>query len=131
MWRGALGGVIGNVLVVLIGAVYVALRFGRSNLGDLLLSGGVVALVSGSIAGLAIGFVIWKTTCKYGKQPSSLPRLGIGFACFLAYSLVTGLTTSSPEPLIWTLGYAVLVGGLAGLMARNSSGATVVSSSHA
>lgn len=122
VWRGALGGALGNLLVVLFGAAYVLLRFGNSALlRHLLLFGGVLALVAGTIVGLVIGFVIFEVTRKSGRRLNMLLRVLIGSICFLAYMLLTGLNSSRTYPMAFTVIYAVLVGGLAGLMAREKA----------
>jgi len=118
LWKGALGGAIGSVLVVLLGASYLWRSFGKSALRDLPLSGAVFGLVAGAMVGFAIGLVIFSATRKWGKQPGGATRVVIGFGCVLACSLAIDLTKSWPAPLTFTLAFAALVGGLAGLMAK-------------
>jgi len=48
VWRGILGGVIGNVILILLGAFYVAIRFGAKYLTDLIIIGGIMSLVVGA-----------------------------------------------------------------------------------
>ncbi len=118
VWRGALGGVIGNLLVVLLAAIYVLLRVGSVTLRHLIVFGGFFGFVAGTIAGLAIGFVIFEVTRKSERQLNMPLRMFIGSICFLAYLLLMGLNSNRPYPVAFTVIYAVLVGGLAGLAAR-------------
>ena len=113
VWRGALGGVIGNLVV---------LGFGVARLTDgvsqVLMIGGILAAAAGVIAGSALGYIIWKASCKWNKSLSPILRVVLGVSCFLAYSLLTDLTKINRPPLVFTVGYAVVVGGLAGLLSR-------------
>lgn len=133
VWRGALGGGIGTLVVVLAGEVYNWLRFGTGSLGDVFVIAGLFGLISGPVTGLAIGFVIFKVTRRSGKQPNNTLRFAIGAGCVFAYILLTNLTKSGPILLTFDLGYAVAVGGLAGLMARakNTSASIRVSATSA
>jgi len=116
--RGVLGGVLGFLAFVLLGAIFVTPRFGSDAVRDLLLVGSVAALLSGALMGLAVGFVIYKVRRKWGKQPGIAVRFMIGFACLLAFLEMKDLLDSAPSSLLFNLTFAILVGGLAGLMAR-------------
>jgi hypothetical protein len=126
---GALGSVIGNVLVLLLAGVYISMRFGTSFLRNLhylrdsvTIVGTVplvVSLVVGAMIGLAVGFVIYALTQKCGKQPNAGRRATIGFVSFfLIYSLVY-VRRFTVFSVAFDIAYAALVGGLAGLMARS------------
>jgi hypothetical protein len=118
VWRGALGGVVGSVLGVLLAAAYVVLRFGSGTLRDLLVIGGVFALAGGAIAGLTIGYVIYRVARKRGR-PGVLTRTVIGFAGLLVFSLLLNVTNLDLSRFVFDIAYALLVGGVAGLMARD------------
>jgi hypothetical protein len=118
VWRGAFGGASGGLLVMLVAGIYVASRFGMGTFQDLLVFGGVFSVIGGAVTGLAVGFVIWRVACKRGKQLSAVLRIVVGSSCVLIYSLLVELTKSGPSRLLFTLGYAISVGGLAGLLAK-------------
>ena len=120
--KGALGGAFGSVLFLLLGAAYLYLKFGKDALRDLPIIGAVFGLVAGSMVGLAVGFLIFSATRKWRHQPGSALRVGIGFGCVLASALGINMTKSWPTPLVFSLVYAALVGGLAGLMAKTKAG---------
>src|SRR5258706_3350528 len=98
--------------------MYVLLRVGSGTLRHLLVFGGFLSLVAGTIAGLSIGFVIFEVTRKSGRQLNMLLRILIGSVCFLAYLLVTRLNSNRSFPIAFTVIYAGLVGGFAGLLVR-------------
>jgi hypothetical protein len=131
VWRGALGGAVSAVAVVLVGAIYVWLRVGAANLAEHFVVAGVFGLIGGGITGLAVGFVIFKTTSRTGTQPNHAMRIVIGVGCVLALDLI-GLISGSLHPE-FVVCWAVAVGGLPGLMARapTTSAATSVSASSA
>ena len=126
--RGALGGVIGNVIFVLLGAVYFTVRYGPGYFREALISVLILALVTGALIGLAVGFVIYKLTCRWQKQPGRAMRVAIGSICFLAFFSFQHLTKADLQSVAFDFAYAILVGGFAGLMARASDGAPLVSS---
>jgi len=118
VWRGALGGSVGMLVVVAVGTAYVLLRFGAANLVELFVIMGVMGLVSGVITGLAVGYVIYKVTRRRGAEPNHAMRIAIGIGMVLAYELLTNLTSNRPFHLTFVVGYAVAVGGLAGSFSR-------------
>lgn len=128
VWRGALGGAIGTLVVILAGAVYVWLRFGAGYLDDGFIIIVFFGPIGGVITGVAIGYIIYRVSNRMGKQLNKLLRIAIGVGCVFAFALLTSLTKSGPLHLVIELGYAVAVGGLAGLMARakNTSASVLV-----
>jgi hypothetical protein len=126
VWRGIVGGVIGHVSFILLGGVFVAMRFGAEYLNDLLLIGGILSLIGGAIIGLAVGFVIYKLTQRWRKQPGSGARIAIGSASFFLF-LVLDFAKLDLSVVVFSFVYAILVGGLAGLMARAKTSSAPVS----
>jgi hypothetical protein len=120
VWRGILGGVIGHVSFILLGGVFVAMRFGAEYLNDLLFIGGILSLIVGAIIGLAVGFVIYKLTQRWRKQPGSGARIAIGSASFFLF-LVLDFARLDLSTVVFSFAYAILVGGFAGLMARTKT----------
>lgn len=122
---GALGGAIGMLLVALFAGVYAYAQSSgaafSSQLGFFILAW-VIGLAGGAIVGVVVGYVIWKATCRWGKQPIPIVRITIGAGCYLGYLLLSDLITQRSSPLAFSLKFnlviAILVGGLAGLMAK-------------
>jgi len=127
VWQGTLGGVIGNVCLVLLGAIYVVARFGTSYLTDGLVIAFIGGLLAGALLGLSVGFVIYKLTQRWGKQPNSAVRFAIGTACCLAFFLFLNLTNGRLSSVAFSLGYAILVGGFAGFLSRAKKASAAVS----
>ena len=128
--RGVLGGMIGTLLVVIIGTIYVVVRFGPQNLGEMLVIMGVFGLASGAVAGIAVGYIIYKITGRTKTQPNAMFRIAIGTGCLLVYGLLTNITSSRPLHATFEVGYALVVGGLAGLMSRAKDFGGIQSGSH-
>ena len=126
VWRGILGGVIGNVLFILLGAVFVALRFGATYLTDLLIIGGIMSPIVGALIGLAVGFVIYKLAQRWGKQPGGGARVAIGSASFFLFLLLDSAKLDLSS-VVFSFAYAIIVGGFAGFMARKTTSSARVS----
>lgn len=116
VWRGALGGTIGMLVVVALGAAYVLLRFDHPI--EMLVIMGVFGLLSGVLNGVVVGYVIYKVSRRLRTQPNAAVRIAIGTGCILVYQLLTDLTSSRPFHLTFMIACAISVGGLAGLMSR-------------
>ena len=116
--RGALGGTIGMLVVVAIGTSYILMRYGSENLIELFLVMGVLGIISAVITGLAVGYLIYRITVRRRAQLTAAMRIVIGIGVVLAYQMLTQLTSSQPFHPTFVVGYAVSVGGLAGLFAR-------------
>jgi hypothetical protein len=120
VWKGALGGILGNMLAIIIGVIYIWTRFGwEYGARDLLLVGWLLSLLSGPIAGVAIGFIIWKVVGKIGKEPKTIVRCSIGAGVLILYSLLTNLTKAEPWHPAFILMYSITVGGMSGLLAKS------------
>lgn len=126
VWRGTLGGVIGNIVFILLGAVFTTMRFGANYLNDVLIIGGIFSLLGGALTGLAIGFVIYKIAQRRGKQPDGVARFVIGSASFFLF-LSLGLSELNLSHVVFRFAHAIFAGGLAGLMARAKHHPTSVS----
>jgi hypothetical protein len=116
--RGALGGSIGMLVVVAIGTLYVLMRYGSHNLIEALVVAGLMAIISGVITGLAVGYMIYRIRLRRHAQLTAAMRIAIGIGAVLAYQTLAQLTRTEPFHPIFVIGYAVAVGGLAGLFAR-------------
>jgi len=66
--RGALGGSIGMLVVVAIGTLYVLMRYGSHNLIEALVVAGLMAIISGVITGLAVGYMIYRIRLRRHAQ---------------------------------------------------------------
>jgi hypothetical protein len=101
-----------------------------SQLGFLILAW-VIGLAGGAIVGVVVGYVIWKATCRSGKQLVPGVRFMIGAGCYFGYLLLSDLITQRSSPLALNLTFdlviAILVGGLAGLMAKSKAPEVVAS----
>jgi uncharacterized metal-binding protein len=116
-----MGGAIGSVLFMLVYSAYV--WFGvdaliRGYLEKPFVLAGVVEIVFAAIIGVVIGFFIFALTKRARKQPNIAWRVALGSGCIQVFFLLRGLTHNGPSHLLFDLGYATLVGGLAGLMAH-------------
>jgi uncharacterized membrane protein YeaQ/YmgE (transglycosylase-associated protein family) len=121
VWRGAIGGAIGSIVVLLVYTTYVWFSVDahfRAYLERPFLLAGVIEILAAVIIGLVIGFCIFALTRRSGKQPSIALRVAGSAGCILAFLLLRDLTHNGPSHPLFDLGYAAAVGGLAGLMAH-------------
>src|SRR3954447_15366423 len=75
--RGALGGSIGMLVVVAIGTLYVLMRYGSHNLIEALVVAGLMAIISGVITGLAVGYMIYRIRLRRHAQLTAAMRIAI------------------------------------------------------
>ena len=127
VWRGALGGAIGMVAGGAVAIAFVLFHLGTDHISEGFLTMGVFGVVSGVLTGMAVGYIIYKVTKRWRTQPMIATRIAIGTICVLAYGLLTSLTGTRPFHMVFEIGYAVAVGGLAGLMARTKNPASKMS----
>lgn len=118
VWRGALGGAVGYLLLAIAGVLYYWSYSGSQGLAEVIVVGGLFGLIGGAIAGIVIGFLIWRITLKIGEEPSAIIRLLIGTGAFLIYDLVTHMYPNQGIRPLFSLIFAVLGGGLSGLLAH-------------
>ena len=116
VFGGIMGGLIGSLLIASVGAIYIW-RTGGEFLGQFLAASLGLGLIGGAIAGIAVGYVIFSVTKRQRKQPGHALRFAIGAGCLLAaYTLLH--PPRSKFDLLFNAGFALVVGGLAGLTAR-------------
>jgi hypothetical protein len=123
VWRAVLGGVIGNMIVILIasGSRGFVVGVDREFLRDFLVIGSVLALTSGALMGIGVGYVIYRLTLRWGRQPGIMVRIAVGLACCLVLTSSRSLISLKLSAIGFDLVYALLVGGVAGLMAHAGS----------
>jgi len=123
VWRAVLGGVIGNMTAVLIasGSRGFVVGIDREFLRDFLIIGTVLALTSGALIGVGVGYVIYRLTLRWKRQPGIMVRVAVGLACCLVLASSRSLIGMRLSSIGFDLVYALLVGGVAGLMAQAGS----------
>ena len=122
VWRAVIGGVIGNTIVILIasGSLGFVVGVDREFLRDFLFIGTVLALTSGALVGVGVGYLIYRLTLRWGGQPGILVRVAVGLACCLVLTSWRSLISLNLSAFAFDFVYALLVGGVAGLMAQVS-----------
>jgi hypothetical protein len=125
VWRGALGGAIGYLLLEVAAIVYYWTYSGSQGPVGKIVAGGVFGLIGGAITGIVIGFLIWRITLKMGKEPSTIIRFCIGTCAFLIYYLLTHLYPYQEVRPLFALIFAILGGGLSGLLAHRKDAASL------
>jgi hypothetical protein len=141
--RGALGGVIGVLsLIVIVGLLWTSIGI-PEDISDLMKEGFpaflliarfppilpmifsvAFELIRGAINGAIIGFFIWLWATKIGKNPHPAARVLIGVGVPLALSgitLIVDFQSGRRLAVVTGLLYAVVIGILAGLLARSKS----------
>jgi hypothetical protein len=130
VYRGALGGVLGYLLMLVPVTAYIWVSFGGDfgydkGVSGLLLTSALLGLIGGPVAGSVIGLIIWVATVKLGREPKAMMRVLIGAGLCLTFSFLVeflaGHARGGPHiPL-----FAALGGGLPGLLAhaKNAGGA--------
>jgi len=132
VWRGALGGAIGAVVVVLVYSAYSWFSVDAHIRGYLVkqfLLAGVVEILAAVIIGVVVGFFIFAVTRRLVKQPGVALRVFVGTFPIVAVLLIMYLTQSGQFRPIFDLGYASAVGGLAGLMAHSNAAKSITAKS--
>jgi hypothetical protein len=128
IWRGMLGGVIGFVLLLVLVCFNYWLHQGNgSSVSIMFLQALVLALAAGVIQGGLIGIIIWWLTGRISRGLGFFERFLIGIGCALvaSHNIVARLLTGNEanampftSRMIYLLAFAILGGGLAGIMAR-------------
>ena len=123
VWRAVLGGIIGNLIAILIasGSRGFVVGIDREFLRDFLIIGSVLALTSGALIGVGVGYLIYKLSLRWGRQPGIMVRVAVGLACCLVLTSWRNLISPNLAAIGFDLVYALLVGGVSGLMSQAGS----------
>ena len=120
--RGALGGLIGEIVIVTLAAIYVI--YARSLIeSPLPFAVAPLALVaiftitSGLLRGAMVGYIVFEFNKRFDVAERAMVRSAIGMGFLLIWGIPQTLFGGS-KSLGYSIGSALLVGGLAGLRAR-------------
>ena len=118
--RGAVGGALGGLLAIALVSLWWVYSGLTEGLGSMLIVGFALALMGGAVAGVAVGYIVWRLALKTGKNPPPLLRAAIGVAVVLVWGALTNILNGGGRSLAFELAYAVIVGALPGLMAHSA-----------
>lgn len=131
IWRGALGGAAGCLLLVLHSVLYFQSTTGHIPYGLFLFLIGTVPLsiFLGLIDGTVLGAIIWGLSAKTGKCPGPVSRsligavfaalLGVVIRIFSQDKVSKSWTNTTLHFLEWTIVLGILPAVLAGIACKN------------
>src|SRR5215203_5886375 len=120
-WEPFVGrGTVGGILAGLVGGVGAGLyvTFRNDIPLAMLLTLPLFAAMTGAIQGAVIGYILFWKAQRSQKLPTAFTRILIGSLSLFGYLLVTDLISKGTSHYFFILGNAVLVGGVAGFLAR-------------
>ena len=128
IWRGAVGGAVGNLLFLLYGALSYKFTLGHIPYPQLFILAIPMYLVIGAAIGAVIGIIIWGCLIKSGRNIGAVVRACIGMGSVIIIGLLMSLISKEdsrglvPPSLAYRIVTGILavlvLGALPGLVAR-------------
>ena len=128
IWRGAIGGAVGNLLFLLYGALSYKFALGYIPYPQLFILGIPTYVMTGAVIGAIIGILIWICCIKSGRNLGAIVRALIGIGSVIIIGLLMSLISKEdgrglvPTSLVYRIATGILavlvLGALPGLVAR-------------